>query len=564
MSYTVKSSEKLRKAGAETETKALLYLMNFRSDSDDIYYFVVDFFNDLTGMNNMATRLWDVQSKGNHNVGPKAIGRELVTLFKNYMSEFTFETYILFVGSVSGALRKDPSLTVFGIENAKDTAVKLIKEGLVEEGNAKAAIVKNQLSMIVDPVLFMQLYFVGQDKKDTSNIAHHGFYNKQDYIEMLYAYAGLGGEQLSQERIDEIKHRISELSDEKKVLLQQHKILKSKKAPVSYLSAESDRLAFGEKVANLERVQSKIAELRKLRNASTIRKSKWEYTINELRSLNRSISCGELRCMDCNSTNISFSTGEISQTSYSFDVSTVEMRTEIINSISEKIAAYAEEIQRLSAEICAEQEKMQSLMEDENVSLESIVAYKKDIFSASDAEGRIKDIENEITSLKSQLVANENSSQETQARRVSLLTAILGKMNELYHQIDPDGNLTYTSLFTQRNEVYSGSEATVFHLVKLFALQQVLRHNCPIIVDSFRAEDLSTGKEKTVLEISKSINNQVILTTTLKHEELGKYDSIEGVNHINYISHIPSKILDGRYVADFLGLLSALSIKVQS
>ena len=138
---------------------------------------------------------------------------------------------------------------------------------------------------------------------------------------------------------------------------------------------------------------------------------------------------------------------------------------------------------------------MQSLMEDENVSLESIVAYKKDIFSASDAEGRIKDIENEITSLKSQLVANENSSQETQARRVSLLTTILGKMNELYHQIDPDGNLTYTSLFTQRNEVYSGSEATVFHLVKLFALQQVLRHNCPIIVDSFRAEDLSTGKE---------------------------------------------------------------------
>ena len=61
MSYTVKSSEKLRKSGAETETKALLYLMNFRSDSDDIHYFVVDFFNDLTGMNNMATRLWDVQ-----------------------------------------------------------------------------------------------------------------------------------------------------------------------------------------------------------------------------------------------------------------------------------------------------------------------------------------------------------------------------------------------------------------------------------------------------------------------------------------------------------------------
>lgn len=37
MSYTVKSSEKLRKSGAETETKALLYLMNFRSDSDAVF-----------------------------------------------------------------------------------------------------------------------------------------------------------------------------------------------------------------------------------------------------------------------------------------------------------------------------------------------------------------------------------------------------------------------------------------------------------------------------------------------------------------------------------------------
>ena len=33
MSYTVKSSEKTRKSGAETETKALLYLMNLRKDS---------------------------------------------------------------------------------------------------------------------------------------------------------------------------------------------------------------------------------------------------------------------------------------------------------------------------------------------------------------------------------------------------------------------------------------------------------------------------------------------------------------------------------------------------
>ena len=239
------------------------------------------------------------------------------------------------------------------------------------------------------------------------------------------------------------------------------------------------------------------------------------------------------------------------------------MRDEIIHSISEKISAYTEEIQRLSTEIYAEQEKLQLLMNDEAVSLESIVAYKKDIFSASEAEYRIKEINNEVASLKSQLVANENASQETQERRVFFLSAILDKMNELYRQIDPKGNLKYTSLFTQRNEVYSGSEATVFHLVKLFSLQQILKHDYPIVVDSFRAEDLSTGKEEIVLEISRSIGNQVILTTTLKHEELGKYDSVEGINHINYLSHTPSKILDGRYVREFLNLLSSLSIIVQ-
>lgn len=139
------------------------------------------------------------------------------------------------------------------------------------------SIAKNQLLRIVDPVLYVQLFFIGQDKKDTSNIANHGFYNKQDFIDMLYAYAGLIGEQLPQERIDEIKSHIITLSDEKKLLLQQHKILKSKKTPVSYLSAESDRLAFGKKIESLERVQNKIAELRKARNSVSTRKSKWEH-----------------------------------------------------------------------------------------------------------------------------------------------------------------------------------------------------------------------------------------------------------------------------------------------
>ena len=146
---------------------------------------------------------------------------------------------------------------------------------------------------------------------------------------------------------------------------------------------------------------------------------------------------------------------------------------------------------------------------------------------------------------------------------MALLAAIIRKMNEFYQRIDPSGNIEYTSLFTQRNEVYSGSEATIFHLVKLFALQFVLRHNFPIVIDSFRAEDLSTGKENIVLEMSKSISNQVILTTTLKREEIGKYDALADVNHIDYQTHTPSKILNNTSVENFVALLANLSIEIK-
>lgn len=156
----------------------------------------------------------------------------------------------------------------------------------------------------------------------------------------------------------------------------------------------------------------------------------------------------------------------------------------------------------------------------------------------------------------------EEATVELRKERASLVRDIVREMNELYKLIDPEGNNKYTGLFTGRNEIYSGSEATVFHLVKLFALQRVLGHNYPIVVDSFRAEDLSTEKEKMVLKVCKSLGNQVILTTTLKQEEIGKYDSQEGINHISYFSHAPSKILDIKYVSEFMGIMSDFSLKI--
>lgn len=137
MPYIVKSTEKTRKSCAETETKALLYLMNYREDSEEIFYFVIDFFNDLSGMNRFADKLWDVQSKANSNTNPKSVGKELVTLFKNYISDFKFADFILFIGGVSETFRIDNSINVFGIENIQEKAQKSVINGLKEEALKK-------------------------------------------------------------------------------------------------------------------------------------------------------------------------------------------------------------------------------------------------------------------------------------------------------------------------------------------------------------------------------------------------------------------------------------------
>lgn len=164
MSYTVCSSEKLRKSGADAETKAMLYLMNFREDSSEMNYFVVDFFNDVTGMDRMGRKLWDVQSKASKTASAKGIGRELVTLFKNYLSEFTFVDYVIFMGGVPDTFRIDSSQNLFNATNVKEKALISVREGLVEESNKKEYIDNSYITDKNIDNFLKVVWFVVDDK----------------------------------------------------------------------------------------------------------------------------------------------------------------------------------------------------------------------------------------------------------------------------------------------------------------------------------------------------------------------------------------------------------------
>lgn len=218
MSYIVRSSEKLRHSAAETETKALLHLMNFRNDSHEIYYFVVDFFNDLTGMDRMGKKLWDVQSKGAKNSSPKAIGKELVTLFKNYRSELDFGFYVLFLGGVSNTVRIDNSKNIFDITNVKATSLNKIKEGLLEECQEKTYIDSSDTITDKEVDSFLKkVQFVIDDKKPSDYVKsivkiHQGIIPNEETLTAIFNE--IRDQQASKKNIGSVENITIETSDE--------------------------------------------------------------------------------------------------------------------------------------------------------------------------------------------------------------------------------------------------------------------------------------------------------------------------------------------------------------
>lgn len=140
MPYTVTASERNNHSASTQETKALLYLTSFRQDSDDIFYYVIDFFNDVTGVDRAGSRAWDIQSKASHNLSQSATGQYLVTLYKNYLSEFNFTSYILFVGGFSSSILNDTSLLEFDINNFTNSAQIKIFKALKQEALSRTYI----------------------------------------------------------------------------------------------------------------------------------------------------------------------------------------------------------------------------------------------------------------------------------------------------------------------------------------------------------------------------------------------------------------------------------------
>lgn len=419
---------------------------------------------------------------------------------------------------------------------------------------------KDSVWRIVDPELFVQLFFVGQDKKTTSNIVNKGWYNKADFYDLLCAMEGIVNANATAVDVEATKKKIKELKAEKAVLLKENRILKRNDTVLEYLSETNDRMALENMLKEAEVIKGKLLKLKKERANAVSRRTKNEMALKELRSLNRTLKAGQIACLDCGSNHIAY---ESADSEFSFDISTSSMRTQILDSIQEKVDIYNEEVIRLTNEISLCQKELDACFEAEDISLDILLTVRQEMEGAKDADKRISQIDSELKKLVEQLETKEAISEDAAEKRGKLLRDIVSEMNFFYRTVDSASEDEYDDIFTPRDKTYSGSEATEFHLARMYAFGKVFQHEYPIVVDSFRAEDLSSEREKKVLQMFEQLDNQIIFTTTLKAEEGKKYENCEGICNIDFSEHVTNKMLSSEYVHIFLKVANEMLVSLK-
>lgn len=420
---------------------------------------------------------------------------------------------------------------------------------------------KNEKNIIADPDLFLQLAFIGQDDKDTSNISNHSYYKKDDFYNLLYSFMHINSVDFEEDfNIEDVKEKLQNKKNEKKRLLQQHKIITKNDSVINIVSSENDKQKMLKKLENINKLKNTIIDYKKDRNKLNIKIIKYETLEKELNSLNRELAVGHLECLDCHSSHIGYS----SDKEFSFDVSTKAVRNQILQSIKDKIDSIREDLDKLNGEIEAEQNKLKELLIVDDVSLELLLTVKDDIQEITEVDSKVNQLNNEIQSLEDKISLRINKSKDDKSKAKELIESIIREMKYAYEKIDYNGIQNFNDIFTPATQIYSGSNGMIFYLIKLYALKKVLNHKLPIIIDSFRAEDLSTNKEKEALDLYNSLPTQSIFTTTLKNEEIGKYDEYNFLNKLDYSKNTENKMLSKEYLEKFMNKLSDFKIVINS
>ncbi|WP_438467992.1 hypothetical protein [Streptococcus pluranimalium] len=417
-------------------------------------------------------------------------------------------------------------------------------------------IAKNGREKVVDLELFYELFFVGQDNRNPSNIVNKGYYNKNDFFSMIVALEGYSNIDNSKES-EEIKKEIKVVQDEIKATKKYLKLLKTDKEVSSYLDKFTSNEEFEKFQSHSKQLNERIGEIKRERNREQNRQDKLEQLLKELNSLNKEIKSGTIYCTDCGSYHISFKNRDIN-----FDLSNVEVRKQVLSSIELQITIIEDEIIALNEELNKVQDKLKKLLIDTPNDFKKSLLYSEIISTDIDYDDRLLGLNKRLHSLQFDKSVLEKRNMSDKEAIKFIKESLITKMRTLYKEIDSKGKLIFDDLFTKKDATYSGSDSQVYYFCRLISLNNLLKHSYPIINDSFREGEISTRKEVLMIEHFKKLKKQVLLSATLKNQEyvVDKYESMSGVNAIDYSLNNDSKILDLKYTDEFSSLIRKFNI----
>ncbi|ERK28244.1 hypothetical protein [Clostridium intestinale] len=420
-------------------------------------------------------------------------------------------------------------------------------------------ITKSGSEKIVDLELFYQMFFIGQDKRNPSNVINNGYYNKQDYIDMLCYLNGYPMIHSDQYEDNKNKQDIKKYEEKVKAMKKLMKFTKNNPNLSNFINKSSDRELFESKKKILNDISKNISEYKKKRARELTRMEKLKNLITELNSLNRNISLGKVTCGNCGSDKIIYSNEDVN-----FEVSNKIVRSQILDSIRESIEIKEEIVKEFTNNINIEQEKFNRELKESPFELSEILIYSDEILSYEEYDNKIIELKKKIDILKNKIINSSEESETAKDKRKLMINSLLNIMKNVYADLDSAGILIFDDLFTKKDQTYSGSEEQEFYYCKLIALNYYFKHDFPIIIDSFRSGEISSKKEKIMIKEFKKLNKQIILTSTLKEEEYNnlKYEEIDNITAIDYSKHEDSKILQKLYVNEFKDILKMFNIEL--
>lgn len=419
---------------------------------------------------------------------------------------------------------------------------------------------KDGLSKLVDPVIFFELFFVGQDLRNPSG-TFSGYYNKSDFINMLYALSNIGKECLSAEDIKGLKVDLQSKTSKRDALRKDLDRLNIdpliSRSVLQSLHNEDVKV----RESNLKEINDRISVLNRALSREINRKYKSENLLSELNSLNRHMEIGSVKCGDCGSEKIIYSSGELE-----LDLTNSYVKNSILSSIKGDIKLKNELIDEIKRDIVNEKRVLENAIMDTPVEVRDIFLFQDHISNGNKIDEEIVSLDMDIDDLKRKLSAKSENDKETQQAQKSVVNSIVSLMNEYAFEIDKSRREKYQGIFSTKSQTYSGSDQQIYYFCKLMALRKHFDYTYPIIIDAFREGEISSGKENLMIDKFAAINNQVLISATLKDEEYksGKYVSSSKVNVIDYSKHIDNKILSDLNIVKFKNILGGYGIVINT